>query len=83
MRYIGPNIAGRRPDELMKRTAMWCARQWAESLNAAVSALARQDHAAHRRLRADADEWMHALVVLNRIWLGIEPQDGTKFLEAS
>jgi hypothetical protein len=83
MIYTGRNIAGRKPDELMKRVTMWCARNWAESLEAATYALAAQDHAEHRRQRQDADEWMHALVVVNRIWLGIEPQDGARFLEAS
>jgi hypothetical protein len=80
MRYVGPNIAGRNPDELMKRITMWCARRWAESLNAAVGALARQDPAAHAAHRQDADEWMQALVIVNRIPLGIEPQCGKKFV---
>jgi hypothetical protein len=81
MNYVGKNIAGRKPDELMKRTTMWCARRWAESLNEAVAALARKDHAAHRALRADADEWMQALVIVNRVALGVEPHHGACFLD--
>jgi hypothetical protein len=67
--------------QMLVRVEMWCARFWIESRNATIEALACGDAAAFHKCRADAREWMEALLVVNRLSLGIEPQRGETFLD--
>jgi hypothetical protein len=69
-------------DRILRRVEMWCARNWYESQNAALEALAASDSAAYARLRQDEGDWMNALLIVNRVSLGIEPLAGETFMEA-
>lgn len=71
-----------RPNPTLRRVEMWCARWWCESQNSALAALADGDSAAYVVWRQDEREWMNALLIVNRISLGIEPMAGETFMGA-
>lgn len=62
------------------RVEMWCARFWAESAEAAKRALAASDTTAYCRWRQEEKEWFGALLTVNRLTLGIEPNNGQSFV---
>jgi len=63
--------------------AMWCARQWAESRAAGLAALAEGDSQKYRRARHDEEEWFAAMLLVNRVQLGIEPLRGDSFMDGT
>lgn len=65
----------------LRRVEMWCARSWAEAKDAGLAALAEGDAREYQRQRHDEQEWFAALLVVNRLSLGIEPLRGESFLE--
>ena len=68
-----------RPNPTLRRVEMWCARNWVEAQNAGLAALAGGDSAAYAVWRQDEREWMNAMLIVNRISLGIEPMAGEFF----
>lgn len=68
---------------LLLRVQMWCARRWSESRDAALVLLAGHDAPGYLDSRANEAEWFAALLVVNRISLGIEPNEGRTFVAAA
>lgn len=64
--------------KILRRVEMWCARNWVEAKSSAAIAAERCDVYDHLRFRQDEREWLDALLVVNRIALGIEPLSGIK-----
>jgi hypothetical protein len=54
---------------------MWCARHWVEAREAGMAALAMDDSKTYRRHRQEEYEWFGALLVVNRVILGIRAWD--------
>ena len=70
-------LAGNR---LLARVEMWCAREWITAREAGLAALAAGNVSLYAARRQDENEWFDALLVVNRLNLGIEPLRGETFL---
>jgi len=69
------------PNPEVRRVEMCCARKWVEARDAGLIALAGRDLKAYQRSRHDEQEWFAAMLVVNRVILGIEPTRGETFLD--
>lgn len=69
------------PNPTFRRMEMWCARLWIEARNAGLAALAAGDAREYQQQRHEEQEWFAALLVVNRLSLGIEPLRGETFLD--
>lgn len=67
-------------DEVLRRVEMWCAREWITARESSMAALAAGDGKTYRAHQQDEGEWFAALLVVNRLNLGIEPLEGKTFL---
>jgi hypothetical protein len=79
---LAPGSGSAAGERILKRVEMWCARHWCEARDAGLVALASGDLKAYQRQRHDEQEWFAAMLVVNRLTLGIEPLRGERFLDA-
>lgn len=70
-------------EEILKRVEIHCARNWMEARQDGMAALAANNSARYIILRHEEQEWFSAMLVVNRLILGIEPLVGATFLPES
>ncbi len=70
-------------EHLLLRVEMWCARNWMEAKYKAKSADLAGAEAAYLAHSIDERDWFAALLVVNRINLGLEPMEGKTFMMPS
>jgi len=60
-----------RPDHIptLWRVEMWCGRRWIESRDGGLAALAVGDLKLYQAFRADEQDWFHALLLVNKLYI--------------